>query len=133
MSIITESEFLLNDLVDCKTVWMDYYMPVFKSGQMLYCKAWGKYDTSGYSHLYYFPQKNYYVVFDQYTGSCDGCLGKYGFHDEEDEELYVHILRHNAAKSYVTSDKDEAQRYYDSLNEQGITSSLLRSLQPRVP
>ena len=115
MSIITESEFLLNDLIECTSVtFWNERTPVFRSGQLIKYREWGKWDTSGYTHLYYFPQKNYYVVFEQYTGSCDGCLGRYGFDEEDEEKLYMHVLRHNAAKSYVSEDKEEAERYYNN-------------------
>lgn len=49
---------------------------LFNSGELKKCYKAGRYDRSEYVHLYFFVEKNYFVVFSNYTGSCEGCYSK---------------------------------------------------------
>ena len=132
VSIITELSFLLDDVIDLECFNLNSYSdaydtlcrlsnyPIFKSGQLLDHVKWGKYNTSGFSQLYYFPTQEYYVVVEHYTGSCDGCLNCYDneieYEDEDEKGKLLQILRHNVTKSYVTTNRDDAMTFYKHQN-----------------
>ena len=63
----------------------------------------GTYNSTSVQQLYYFSEKNYYVVISAYVGSCDGCIN--------DTEQHIEDI---VSRAYVTHDKYEAISYYES-------------------
>ena len=113
MSIISEASYLISNLISFKNeTTNDTYcileyttnnnISLFTSGTLLSSKLINAYND--FVQLYYFPEKQYYVVIGGFISSCDGCM----------EPPTIEHIKNIIYKSYVINDFDKAQTYYDN-------------------
>jgi hypothetical protein len=124
-SIITERKFLISDIVDEIMLLnddkyndetdciYDAKTKFFKSGILLQYEQYGEYSDSSIMQLYYFRDKKYYVIINNYVGSCTGCLeGEYNTINP------YKILVHNIEKSYIVDNYKDAITYFKNTIKQ---------------
>lgn len=77
---------------------------IFSDTQPILSNKTGQYNETCMQQVYFFPEKNYYAVISTYVGSCTGCIKK----------SFIDIIEDLVSRAYVTTDKEEAIRYYEA-------------------
>lgn len=111
MNIIEQKAFLLKDLkehwkeitknyeksfedleLEESTLWELNKNGAFKSGKRIQAGHFGEYTTYESVGLYYFEERNMYVLLAIYHGSCDGCIGNHYSDDSKIVDVLDKII-----------------------------------------